>query len=155
MGSNQISPEALVGFVVGEGCFYVESGCDKKYRLGWRIRPAFCVEVREDDRPILEALRETLRCGNIYELDFGRYRGYAEKGWRPHVKYRVSNFEEILSKVVPFFERYPLFGRKKRCFKLFQRVVVAMRGRQHLDPQGLEQIKEVVRELNHLNKKGI
>lgn len=155
MRSEKISPDNLSGFVVGEGCFYVESGVDEKYRLGWRIRPAFCVEVRHDDREVLEVLKETLGCGNIYDLDFGRYRGYEAKNWRPHVKYRVGNFEDISKKVIPFFQKYPLFGRKKKCFELFCRVVGEMEEKGHLNPDNLEKIKALVRELNALNKKGV
>lgn len=155
MGYENISPEALSGFVVGEGCFYVESGYDEKYRLKWRIRPAFCVEVRHDDREILETLQSTIGCGNIYDLNFGRYKGYEQKKWQPHVKYRVSNFEDICSKVVPFFKRHSLFGRKKKCFDLFCQIVDSMVLKNHLDPNELESIKTLVRELNILNKKGI
>lgn len=154
MGSQKISPDAISGFVVGEGCFYVESGRDKKYRLGWRIRPAFCVEVRHDDRDILEIMKSMLGCGNIYELDFGRYRGYESKGWRPHVKYRVSNIRDICEKLIPFFKEHPLFGRKRRCFDLFCRIVSMMEVRRHLESDGIEEIKAVVKDLNALNKKG-
>ena len=52
----EMPPESVSGYVTGEGCFYVESGQDKKYRLRNRIRPAFCIEVREDDKEILEYL---------------------------------------------------------------------------------------------------
>lgn len=152
---ENISPDALSGFVVGEGSFYAESGFDEKYRLGWRIRPAFCVEIRYDDREILEVLKETLGCGNIYKLDFGRYKGYEEKNWRPHVKYRVSNFEDISKKVIPFFQKYPLFGRKKKCFELFCRIVGEMEEKRHLQEDNLEKIKALVKELNALNKKGV
>lgn len=154
MRSDPISPDALSGFVVGEGCFYVESGRDEKYRLGWRIRPAFCVEVRHDDRGILESLQAALGCGNIYELDFGRYKGYEAKNWRPHAKYRVSNIADIRSKVIPFFEKNPLFGRKKECFEIFRRVVAAMNNGQHLQADKLQEVKAWVRDLNILNKKG-
>ena len=155
VGSQKISPDALSGFVVGEGCFYVESGYDKKYRLGWRIRPAFCVEVRHDDRDVLKALQSAIGCGNVYDLDFGRYKGYEEKKWQPHVKYRVSNFEDIQSKVIPFFRQYPLFGRKRKCFDLFCQIVDAMILKNHLVPDKLEAVKALVREMNILNKKGV
>lgn len=155
MKYENISPEALSGFVVGDGCFYVESGADKKYRLGWRIRPAFCVEVRHDDREILEALQEKMGCGNIYDLDFGRYKEYASKGWRPHVKLRVGNLEKIRKKVIPFFRKYPLFGRKKRSFDIFCEIVSEMEKKNHLNVAALESIKIKVGNLNALNKKGV
>jgi len=152
---ENISPENISGFVVGEGCFYVEFGGDKKYKLGYRVRPAFCIEVRHDDRDILEVVRSHLECGNIYELDFGRYKGYERKKWTPHVKYRVSNFDDINKKVVPFFKRYPLFGKKKLSFERFCNIVNMMEQKAHLNNEGLKRIVLEVNELRALNKKGI
>jgi hypothetical protein len=152
---GEISPENISGFVVGEGCFYVESGKDPKYKLGYRVRAAFCIELREDDREILESIQERLGCGNIYSLDFGRYEGYSKKGWQPHVKYRVSNQPDLFRKIVPFFKKYPLFGKKLKSFEIFTRIVEKIETKQHLTQNGLEEIKVLVSELKALNKKGM
>jgi len=152
---TEMSPESISGYITGEGCFYVESGYDKKYRLRHRIRPAFCIEVREDDREVLEAVRNTINCGNLYQLDFGRYKGYEDKKWRPHCKLRVSNFQDISKKVVPFFEKFPLFGTKQKSFNVFAEVVKRMEKGEHLKEDSLEQIKLLVKQLNSLNKKGL
>lgn len=151
----EISPENISGFVVGEGCFYVESGKDPKYKLGYRVRAAFCIELREDDQEILEAVQKTLGCGNIYHLDFGRYKGYSKKGWKPHVKYRVSNQTDLIQRIIPFFEQYPLFGKKLKSFKIFTRIVDKIGNKEHLTPDGLEEIELLVSELKALNKKGL
>lgn len=151
---KEISPENISGFVVGEGCFYVESGKDPKYKLGHRIRAAFCIELREDDREILEAIQRTLGCGNIYSLNFGRYKGYAKKKWKPHVKYRVSNQTDIIQKIIPFFNKYPLFGKKQKVFEVYSRIVEKIRNKEHLTANGLEETKLLVAELSSLNKKG-
>src|SRR6266498_763333 len=129
--NSGMTPENLAGLVVGEGCFYAESVSDRKYRSGWRIRPAFCIEMRHDDREVLEGVRAHLACGRVYDLDFGRYRGYEAKGWRPHAKYRVSNLADLHEKVVPFFRQHPLFGRKRRAFELFADLVELMRRGRH------------------------
>jgi hypothetical protein len=152
---TEMSPENLSGYITGEGCFYVESGYDKKYRLRHRIRPAFCIEVRDDDREILESVKQIIGCGNIYELDFGRYKGYESKKWRPHVKLRVSNFNDISKRVVPFFEKYPLFGTKRRSFEVFRSVVKKMEKGDHLKPDTLNELKSFVKNLNAINKKGL
>lgn len=149
-----MTPQNVTGLVVGEGCFYVESTQDHKYRSGWRIRPAFCIEMRHDDREVLEGVLAHLQCGQIYELDFGRYRGYESKGWKPHVKYRVSNLADLHSKVVPFFRRHHLFGRKRRAFELFAQIVELKARKEHLEPQGLEKAKELSRQLTEHNTKG-
>jgi hypothetical protein len=150
----EMPPEAISGYVTGEGCFYAESGYDPKYRLQHRIRLAFCIEVKATDRELLEAVQSQLGCGHIYELDFGRYRGYETKNWKPHVKYRVSNFQELTQKVIPFFSQYPLFGTKHQSFEVFCQIAELMMNKQHLTPEGLEIIKILVKRLNALNKKG-
>jgi hypothetical protein len=149
-----MTPENVTGLVVGEGCFYVESGPDPKYRSGWRIRPAFCIEMRYDDREVLVGVRDHLGCGSVYDLDFGRYRGYESRGWKPHAKYRVSNLADLYSKVLPFFRRYPLFGRKLGAFELFERIVELKMRKEHLEPRGLETAKRLARQLTKHNRKG-
>lgn len=150
-----MTPDNLAGLVVGEGCFYVESAPDSKYRSGWRIRPAFCVEMRHDEREVLEEVRAQLQCGAVYDLDFGRYRGYEAKGWQPHVKYRVGSVADMYSKVVPFFRRHQLFGRKRRAFELFAELVELLAGHRHLRPEGLERAKDLARQLAEHNRKGL
>lgn len=126
----------------------------QKYRSGWRIRPAFCIEMRQDDREVLEGVQALLGCGRIYALDFGRYQGYEEKGWKPHVKYRVSNRADLFGKVLPFFRTHHLFGRKRRAFELFAELVEMMYRREHLEPQGLEKAKDLAGQLTKHNRKG-
>jgi LAGLIDADG endonuclease len=145
--SRSITPQNIAGLVVGEGCFYAESAADPKYRSGWRIRPAFCIEMRHDERETLEAVRDALGCGGIYHLDFGRYRGYGKKRWAPHAKYRVSKLGDLHDKVIPFFQEYTLFGRKKHAFECFVPIVELLITRAHLEPEGLERAKMLARRL--------
>ena len=149
-----MTPENLAGLVVGEGCFYAESVSDRKYRFGWRIRPAFCIELRHDDREVLEEVRAYLSCGNVYDLDFGRYRGYEARGWRRHAKYRVSNLADLQSKVVPFFRRHVLFGRKRRAFEIFAELVESMSRREHLSEDGFLKVRDLAEQLTEHNRRG-
>lgn len=151
----EIPPESISGYVTGEGCFYAESGSDPKYRLGHRIRLVFCIEVKESDREILEGIKQTLGCGNIYSLDFGRYKGYEDKKWHRYVKYRVSNFNDIWTKIIPFFKKYSLYGTKKKAFEIYCIIAEKIFQRRHITYVGLEQIKVLVNQLNALNKKGL
>src|SRR3989338_900994 len=127
-----ISPENISGFVVGEGCFYVEYGKDSKYKLGWRVRPSFMIELAEDDEPVLQAIKNIIGCGTVYGLDYGRYEKYRVKNWKRHVRYKVSNIADIADKLVPFFEKYPLFGKKERAFSLFKQIVRQVLDKKHL-----------------------
>ena len=149
-----LSGDKIAGLVVGEGCFYVESQPDPKYRLGWRIRPAFCIEMRSDDREVLECVRDALACGHVYELDFGRYRGYEKRGWAPHAKFRVSKLGELHDNVVPFFDRHELFGRKRIAYELFRDIVIRLHGRTHASPEGLKAAKALAEALRRHNARG-
>lgn len=149
-----MTPENLAGLVVGEGCFYAESAEDPKYRSGWRVRPSFCIEMRADERGVLEEVKQHLGCGKVYDLDFGRYRGYESKGWNPHVKFRVGNLNDLHNKVVPFFRKYQLFGRKQKAFELLAQIVEMMIRKEHLHPQGLEKARKLASQLAEHNMKG-
>ena len=154
-GGIMITAENVVGLVVGEGCFYVESCPDSRYRLGWRIRPAFCIEMRAEEEGVLEVVRDLLGCGSVYHLDFGRYSGYEKRGWLPHVKYRVTRRRDLDQRVVPFFRQYPLFGRKAVAFEHFAKLVEILTAGLHRTPKGLDLAKEVADRLREHNRRGL
>ena len=150
----KLQPQHISGLVVGEGCFYAESCRDPKYRSGWRIRPAFCIEMRHEEREVLEEVARLLGCGRIYHLDFGRYRGYETKGWESHVKLRVSNLRDLHELILPFFRKHELFGRKRLAFEVFAELVELLHARKHLSPTGLEECKAVAARLAGHNQRG-
>ena len=45
------------------------------------------------------------------------------RGWQPHAKYRVGSLRDLHEKVVPFFRKHHLFGRKQEAFVLFAELV--------------------------------
>jgi hypothetical protein len=151
---SRITPEHVAGLVVGEGCFYAESAADAKYTLGWRIRPAFCVEMRADDLEALKTVKAQIGCGRIYQLDFGRYRGYEGPGWHPHAKFRVTRIRDLADNVVPFFNEHTLFGRKKVAYELWAQLVKGVSVGEHRNREGLAVLKEVAERLAMHNRRG-
>ena len=137
--NSKLNPHYMAGLVDGEGCFSVTFNRHKNNRL-LEVRLLFEIELREDDKEILERVRETLGCGNIYYLNYERY-----KKWRPHYKYKVSNLRDITQKIIPFFKKYPLQAKKKHSFTLFCNVAELMLAKHHLTQRGIEEIK-VLRE---------
>jgi len=133
--NSKLNPYYLVGLVDGEGCFSITFNNHKSNRL-LEVRLIFEIELREDDKEILERVRKTLGCGNIYYLDYEKY-----KKWRPHYKYKVSNLKDLTLKVIPFFQKYPLQAKKKYDFALFCKVAGLMLRKYHLTTEGIEKIK--------------
>jgi len=133
--NSKLNPYYLVGLVDGEGCFCVSFNKHKNNRL-LEIRLLFEIELREDDKEILERVKQTLGCGNIYLLNYERY-----KKWRPHYKYKVSNLKDITEKIIPFFQKYPLQAKKRNSFAVFCKVAELMLLKHHLTDQGIQEIK--------------
>ena len=139
MNSN-LNPNYVVGLVDGEGCFCISFNKHKNNRI--EVRLLFEIELREDDKEILERIKETLQCGNIYYLNYERY-----KKWKPHYKYKVSNLKDLSEKIIPFFKKYPLQAKKKRSFEAFYKVAELMNKKHHLTVKGLEEIKSIKMDL--------
>jgi len=132
-----LNPIYIVGFVDGEGCFCVAVNKHGKNRL--EVRLIFEIELREDDIEILQKIKKVFNCGKIYRLDYKRY-----QKWRPHVKYKVSNFLDISTKIIPFFKKHPLQAKKKLQFRKFCLVAEIMQTKQHLSIGGIERIKKII-----------
>jgi len=134
--NSKLNPYYLDGLVDGEGCFSITFNRHKNNRI--EVRLIFEIELREDDKEILERVKETLECGNLYHLDYKRYRK-----WKPHFKYKVSNLRDIVQKVIPFFNKYPLQAKKRKSFEVFSKVANLMLLKKHLTPEGISELKNL------------
>lgn len=115
-----ISPlpgDYIAGFVDGEGCFALNFRRDvRRERKGtpvyfyWDVE--FAIFLRADDRPILEKIQQTLLCGRI---------GNPTKTGA--VRFSVYHMDDLVEKVIPFFERYPLRAKKFHDFELWKEAV--------------------------------
>ena len=55
---ESLSPEWVVGFVDGEGCFFVGVNRQPTMKVGWQVLPEFRVVQHQRDVALLEQLRE-------------------------------------------------------------------------------------------------
>ena len=133
--NTKLNSYYLVGLVDGEGCFSITIN---KHRAKLEVRLIFEIELREDDKEILEHVKETLGCGNIYHLTYERY-----QKWKPHFKYKVSNFHDIYTRIIPFFRRYPLQAKKKYSFEKFCAVAEIIKRKEHLSREGIETVRTI------------
>jgi LAGLIDADG DNA endonuclease family protein len=98
----------LSGFALGEGSFMVVARRRGDYAKKWKLSAAF--NVSQKDRVPLDLFMETLGCGSI--------RKAGNDGWY----WEVNHLRDIQSRVVPFFERFPLIGKKAEEFDRFRAV---------------------------------
>lgn len=64
------------------------------------------------------------------------------------LKYEVRSLDDLLTKVIPHFERYPLLSGKAKDFKLFKRACLLMDKRMHTTLEGLEKITKLAFQMN-------
>lgn len=139
---KKLPPWYIVGFVDGEGCFAITISKHKTKKLGLDACLIFEIELRGDDREVLERLKNTWQCGQIYVLNYARY------GWKRHVKYAVKSQREILETVIPFFKQYPLQGKKAKDFKDFCRAAEIFSRKEHLTENGIKKLEKIRRFMN-------
>lgn len=132
-----LPPDYICGFVDGEGCFSIVISKHPQKKLGVDARLHFEIELRADDREILESIKETLGCGHIYDLSYERY------GWHPHVELKISSLKDIKDKLIPFFHQHPLRAKKKLAFSKFVEAVKVFENREHLTMSGIEKLKQI------------
>lgn len=115
----------LVGIVDGEGSFSISLKKQETSKWGWYLDPVFSVCLTHKDRIVLEALQETLGCGRIIQ-----------KPGQEHLDlFLVDNRRQIMEKVIPFFERYPLVI-KNEVFVEFAEIVEALERKEHATKVG-------------------
>ena len=137
-----LDPWYVTGFVEGEGCFCVSISKHKTKRLGLEARLMFEIEMIIDDKPLLEKLQNYFDCGQIYILNYERY------GWRPHVKYAVKSQRDVIEKIIPFFRKYPLKGKKKKDFEYFCSAAEMFKSKEHLTEEGIKKLRKIQLKMN-------
>jgi hypothetical protein len=129
--------EYISGFSDGEGCFSVSFSKRDKFLIGWETKPSFCAAQNHDRAEVLFLMQKKFGCG------FMR-RDMKDKT----LKYEVRSLNDLLTKVIPHFEKYPLMSGKAKDFKLFKRVCILMEKRRHTTLGGLKEITRLAFQMN-------
>lgn len=76
--------------------------------------------------------------------------GYISKAkTRPNeLNYVVTKFYDIINKIIPFFQKHPIYGVKALDFADFCRAVELMKEKKHLTPEGLKEIRQIKARMN-------
>ncbi len=63
--------------------------------------------------------------------------------------YSVWKLQDLLTKIVPFFEANPLITAKQEEFLRFRSILEMMNRREHLSRDGLRRFAEITQTMNH------
>ena len=127
----------ISGYFDGEGCFSVAIGPRPKLRVGWEVRPSISVSQNSDRAEVLELVADYFGCGSI----------------RPDpgdntLKWETRRLDDIVRRVLPHFELYPLISGKQNDVDLLATVCRMMIDKHHLRGAGLLVIAEIANTMN-------
>lgn len=138
-----VSAEYVVGLTDGEGCFFVNIWKTPAYRAGAQVQMHFHIKMQERDRSLLEKVRNTLQCGEVYfqkEVRTNHCQCY---------RYTVSARRDIVAKIIPFFKQHSLQSASKQAnFKFFCKIANLLEKDVHKTAAGIEKIRKLKAQMN-------
>ena len=138
-----VSNDYVAGLTDGEGCFHVNIWNTPSYRAGAGVQMHFHVKMQEQDKALLEKLRNTLKCGKVY------FQKEPRANHCQCYRYTVSSGRDIREKIIPFFQKHQLQSPSKRKnFKIFCRVAKLIEKGEHLKKSGLLKIRKLKAKMN-------
>lgn len=104
--SNQEIPNLnwIAGFTSGEGCFFVHIYLSKTRKLGEAVKLEFQLTQHLRDEQLLISFIEYFKCGYVVKKINA-------------VEFRVTKFQDINEKIIPFFKKSPIVGVKAKDFE--------------------------------------
>jgi hypothetical protein len=126
----QLNPDWVVGFVDGEGCFFVGIQRNPTVKIGFQVIPEFRIVQHKRDVDVLYGLKSF--------FGFGRVCQHHDDRW----EYRVRRLDH-LREVASFFESHKLKTKKRVDFGRFREVLTMMEEGRHLTTDGLKDIARI------------
>jgi hypothetical protein len=130
-----MDPNWLTGFSSGEGCFHVKIKNSSRSKLGLQISLLFKISQHVRDKELMKSFIDYLDCGVISK----------NSTW---IDYTVISYNDLIFKIIPFFDKYKIIGVKLQDYLDFKRVAELMKTKDHLTTLGLEKIKEIKEGMN-------
>lgn len=132
----KLNPHWIVGFVDGEGCFYVGVNPNSEMTAGFQVLPEFTVVQHRRDEQLLHKIKNFFGCGVVRNNHDER------------LAYRVRSVEHLIRTILPFFDRNPLQSRKRQDYLKFRDVLLIMERGEHLAKDGIERIRKIASRMN-------
>ena len=129
----------ISGFVDGEGSFFVSFSIRPKMNLGIEVRPSFAVAQHKRSKEVLYMLRLYFKCGTV------RFNKRDQT-----YKYEVRSLNDLIKKIIPHFEHYPLRTSKQKDFEVLREVCHRMTDNQHRITRGARLIINKAYTMNNI-----
>ena len=129
-----MDPNWISGITSGEGCFHVILKNSTKSKLGVQVSLLFKITQQERYKELMKSLIDYFNCGSISK----------NSTW---IDYTVVKQEDLVLKIIPFFDKYKIVGVKLQDYIDFKKVAELIKTKDHLMKSGLTKIKRGARKL--------
>ena len=119
----------ITGLVDGEGSFFVSFSIRKKMNVGIEARPSFALAQHKRNKEIIIGLQRFFQCGGV------RFNNHDQT-----YKFEVRGLNDLVEKIFPHFEQYPLVTSKNNDFETLRDICHRMKDNQHKTVKGIKQI---------------
>ena len=134
-----VSDDYLIGFVEGEGMFYIGIVPSSETRTGWQVIYFLKVSQNPSGKIVLDLLKKRLDCGY---LKANSLTDPTDKS----LAFVVRNLPNIRDKVIPFFEGKLLI--KRDAFEKFKKVINLVNQKKHFTKEGMKEILSLAYSMN-------
>lgn len=127
----------LTGYADGEGSFCISFSPRQRFLTKLEVRSSFSVSQNGDRKEVLELFQKFLNCGAIRPNPSDRT-----------FKYEVRSIKDLVTKIIPHFQKYPLLSSKKKEFDRFVLICHLVHEGKHLKKDTLKEIVNISYQMN-------
>ena len=134
-----LSKDYIIGLIDGEGSFTVFLRKVGKYR---KVEPHLYIKMRKEELPLLKNVKKFFGCGWI-SLQKDKRKGHSDC-----YRFEIGSLKDLKNKVIPILKGQLKSIKRKKDFKIFERILKIMERKEHLTPLGWKKIKKLKQKLH-------
>lgn len=132
----------MAGFASGDSSFNIKTSISSTSSFNKRVQLRFGIGLNIREKALIQYLPvyfgvqlmgDTLK--NVYLKDNTAI-------------FEAVKFSDITDKIIPFFDKYPIQGKKSSDFLSFKEAAEIIKSKDHLRPEGLEKILDIKAQMN-------
>ena len=130
-------PLFITGFTDAEGSFMIILRKSPRASTGWKIELNFTINLHKKDVKLLKYIQEYF--GGV---------GRISKERNGCCNFTVSSLDQIVTVIIPHFDKHSLITQKLADYLLFRKAVMMMKKGEHLTSEGLKSIINIRASMN-------
>jgi len=144
-------PNWVAGFSSGDSSFSVKTGSSTTNKLGSRVQLRFEIGLNIREKELIKGLATFFKSGYSSASKVPEVKEVNDKYvyiTNDSVHLQVIKFEDILNIIIPFFEEYPIQGKKSSDLADFKKAAELIKNKEHLTLGGFNKILEIKAAMN-------